>query len=1159
MSDGKKRKRESQEKESEYPEEKKCAVFQPIDVAKNIVTVLPLTVPEDEDKFTTNFVNMEEDVMEEDVMETINSFKGKELNTDLWKNFKTTKDEDKKILTGTYNPWLSVLQFGKKESNEYFDNMVVDKQSFDCRPSIKNEDIDGENINIKPLRLLEQVILGDRKNTSFFWIKAFKLSVKFELDEMTTMMKYPLYTNNIIEHCANICFVFHSFLYMMINFYFNIGETDPDYNTKSPKQGEKLVFIFLALLKQNSDEIDTFFMDEYEKLFSNPDSESIQDSQTDESFFNNTTFLDDYFGINIDAPITKNDTVITVIEKKVNRLWEIIESKWKESLAKTAGKIGNNKKKWKGKHWEDLFSSYLEIDTVNNNFCRQLKILNHDLLLKIVNTGGGGSDAADISIIYQVEKEDKAKKYCKLMVSIKNMQNGGVRLGKEISSKLYILWMGLPMIVLEYIKKNSGSTPVIQKLSYLLDCKANSINSVYDSVRCGELGYNNMIIFDFVMRELFIHFYTEFTTFDAMFKIALIPGTDYYEKLDLNQVCKNYLKGTEFNFWRVHEIANKIKQLSKIFHIQEILQSYQNRQIAGIHDDNKQLKGKVANLILKNMLSDSDVMRILSYLTNKIPIEVDNSLMTIEYLANPKNYHFHTVSLSQILKILVLGECYGDRRETNKTNTMLLVVTEEEILAVSTKYKDDMMSYIWATGEEKKGLPLNNSELDSWNRSKVSKVTTLTSSDRFKVSVTQLSPKAVLVGIPTSKTEVDTKKEIRYLEKKKMVNLEDDEYDKHVVKSNNLAYNKYYKQMIRFLANYNIMGYHDLISKCAQDVATITIADSNEGSSQLETSSKFVRSASLRIRHKAGIDKPNYIYAYYNKNHKGKDVINEEFINVLKQLSEAIAVDDKERTIVFNALEKMFSEKIGDGTFLKEFVLDDLSQNFSAALDMPVKNSEFYSNRPAYVRTPSSVQKMEDADMSMGGGKKINTGIKKSFNGKMKNIYKIKGSNSYYIIYNKKLISVKQYKKELHLNKSSPAKPSKPTKQKQTPSPSPAKPSKQKQSPSPSPSKPPKQKQFPSPSPAKPPKQKQSPSPSPAKPTKQKQTPSPSPAKPLVDNSNRSKYNLRIEQYKNKNLSDYFINKIKTHISDNDDKNNIYKIGIKKIKVILKDIYKINK
>ena len=64
---------------------------------------------------------------------------------------------------------------------------------------------------------------------------------------------------------------------------------------------------------------------------------------------------------------------------------------------------------------------------------------------------------------------------------------------------------------------------------------------------------------------------------------------------------------------------------------------------------------------------------------------------------------------------------------------------------------------------------------------------------------------------------------------------------------------------------------------------------------------------------------------------------------------------------------------------------------------------------------------------------------------------------------------------------------------------------------------------------------------------------------PSVNKSKISKYNLRIEQYKNKNLSDYFINKLKNYINNNVDKNNIYKIGINKIKVILKDIYKINK
>ena len=1169
MSEGKKRKHESHEEERESLEEKKCAIFQPTDVEKNTVTVLHLTVPSEEDKFTTTVVSMveedgENDMEEdgEDFIEATNSLPLKELDTNLWKNFSTTKKEDEKILTGTYNPWLSVLQFGKKETDEYFDRIEYHKQSFDCRPSIKSDDINGENINIKPLTLLEKVILGDDKNTSFFWIRAFKLSVNFELDEMASIGNLG-YKNNIIEHCANICFVFHSFLYMMMNFYFNIEANDKDYNTKSPKQGEKLVFIFLALLKQDSDVLDKSFMKKYKKLFSDPTSYSLQDSQTTESYFYSDTFLDEYFDIDIVVDIRDNDNIITVIKKKVDKLWDIIENTWEQSLMENYGEIGTNKKKWKGRHWEKLFSKYLSIDSVSNGFYKRLKLLNNELLLKIVNTGGGGSDAADISIIYrapvQFKKEDNSTgneaigRYCKLMVSIKNMQDGGVRLGKEISSKLYILWMGLPMIVLEYIKKNSGSTPVIQKLSYLLDCKANSLNSVYDSVRCGELAYNNMIIFDFMMRELFIHFYTEFTTFDAMFKIVLTEEKHYYDALDMSKECKKYLKSGGFNFWRVYEIATQIKRLKNKEDIQEILKSYGNRKIAGIIDTNKKLKEAVSKSILENMLTDTDVMRILSYLTNRIPIEVDKSLMTEQYLANQNNYHLHTVSLSQILKILVLGECYGDRRKTNKTNTMLLVVTEEEILGVSTEYEDYMMSYIWTTGQLKKGLPLNSSEMTTWNNKSIGQRTFLTSSDRLKVSVTQLSPKALLVGIPISKTEAKTMEE--------MHGLGD---DKHVDNSNNLAYNKYNRSMVRFLADYNIMGHHAKISDCAQEVATITTADlnegnTNEGSSQLELpykSKKIARSASLRIRHVAGIDKPNNIYEYYNNNHDGKEANNANFISVLLKLSTAIAVDDKERTTVFKALKQMFNEKIMDGTFLQEFVLKDISQNISAELNKPVDSSKYTSKTQPFVRSASSVQNIYEVDMS--GGKKINTGIKKSFNGKMKNIYKIKGSNSYYIIYNKKLISVKQYKKELLLNNSKPS-PLKPTKQKQSPSPSPVKPTKKKQSLSPSPVKPTKQKQSPSPSPLKPTKQKQSPSPSPAKPTKQKQSPSPSPPNPLVDKSNISKYNLRIEQYKNKNLSDYFINKLKTHIRDNDDKNNIYKIGIKKIKVILKDIYKNNK
>ena len=55
----------------------------------------------------------------------------------------------------------------------------------------------------------------------------------------------------------------------------------------------------------------------------------------------------------------------------------------------------------------------------------------------------------------------------------------------------------------------------------------------------------------------------------------------------------------------------------------------------------------------------------------------------------------------------------------------------------------------------------------------------------------------------------------------------------------------------------------------------------------------------------------------------------------------------------------------------------------------------------------------------------------------------------------------------------------------------------------------------------------------------------------------KDKYKLRVEEYKNKQLSDYFIKKIKTHI--NDKEINIYKLGLTKIKIILKEIYNIVK
>ena len=63
--------------------------------------------------------------------------------------------------------------------------------------------------------------------------------------------------------------------------------------------------------------------------------------------------------------------------------------------------------------------------------------------------------------------------------------------------------------------------------------------------------------------------------------------------------------------------------------------------------------------------------------------------------------------------------------------------------------------------------------------------------------------------------------------------------------------------------------------------------------------------------------------------------------------------------------------------------------------------------------------------------------------------------------------------------------------------------------------------------------------------------------KGLKDMKAKDIYKLRVEEYKNKQLSEYFLKKIKTHI--NDKKINIYNLGLKKIKIILKEIYNIYK
>jgi hypothetical protein len=137
-----------------------------------------------------------------------------------------------------------------------------------------------------------------------------------------------------------------------------------------------------------------------------------------------------------------------------------------------------------------------------------------------------------------------------------------------------------------------------------------------------------------------------------------------------------------------------------------------------------------------------------------------------------------------------------------------------------------------------------------------------------------------------------------------------------------------------------------------------------------------------------------------------------------------------------------------------------------------------------------------------------------------------------------------------------PEKPIKPSKQ---PEKSP-KPSKQPEK-LPKPSKQPEK----SPKPSKQPEKTLKPSKQPEKPIK----PSKQPEKTLkpskqpeqikvTDNNNQniSKYKLRVEQFKNKKFSAYFEKKLKTYL--NDKNINIYKIGIMKMRGILKNIYKLD-
>ena len=152
----------------------------------------------------------------------------------------------------------------------------------------------------------------------------------------------------------------------------------------------------------------------------------------------------------------------------------------------------------------------------------------------------------------------------------------------------------------------------------------------------------------------------------------------------------------------------------------------------------------------------------------------------------------------------------------------------------------------------------------------------------------------------------------------------------------------------------------------------------------------------------------------------------------------------------------------------------------------------------------------------------------------------------------------KQPEKTLKPSKQQPEKLPKPSKQPEKslkPSKQPEKslkPSKQQPEKSPKPSK---QQPEKSPKPSKQPEK----SPKPSKQPEKLPKPSKQPEQiKVTDNNNQniSKYKLRVEQFKNKKFSAYFEKKLKTYL--NDKNINIYKIGIMKMRGILKNIYKLD-
>ena len=744
--------------------------------------------------------------------------------------------------------------------------------------------------------------------------------------------------------------------------------------------------------------------------------------------------------------------------------------------------------------------------------------------------------------------------------------------------------------ILNYLNENKDSSPLLQKLGILLDLQVSATqssgttsNTLQSGIENGEMGLKLMATFSFITQQLILYFYGEFVYLYTLIRKIFKEKKAEYSLIFVNENLLKYIleEHSVFNFWDVYQIAKvmmeyvvptdsiKYNALNNLK--EEFRENFKKRFINGIDgldnsttQDNKNLrKGKLFDLVLADVLSNLKTLHIISILSNPFPKERDDMMKFA--VEDPNNYYTHTSSFDALTGFLLKHETLGSKsliadkvddsddsndKYTNMQNTALIVVSEREAMLVSSHHHDKLLTFIMSCGNinrgnditEKKCVDIKNKNnmvpfnmkyidalIDKWKNEREC----LYPSDGIITTITHNKPTLALLVFPISSSDTEM-----FAMWKQNYN-----YEKYYMQSYNSNYLR-----LRDLYEHLQLNNVDLREKYKNALnVMLDLCEKEPGIlTQLKRSNSTIVQKRFRVKNKGSIS--DYYYTFFKGIKQSGDLLEltENEKGVLTNLANSIILSVKNRLSMKTSLLSLYMKEINKEDYSSVFVATEKQNNLINQLGT-ITNGPISTFDHAHALRRRISERDRDASRPRGGTK-INTGIKKSFNGKMKNIYKIKGSNSYYIIYNKKLISVKQYKKELLLNKSKPS-PVKPTKQKQSPSPSPVKPTKQKQSPSPSPAKPTKQKQ----------KQKQSPSLSPVKPTKKKQSPSPSPVKPLVDKSNISKYNLRIEQYKNKNLSDYFINKLKTHINDNDDKNNIYKIGIKRIKVILKDIYKINR